>query len=191
MAELLVNLNSGTDGARLHINELSVSNALKLFPAAEAVAITLFSAIVGVGAGAGATRHYRSQDDIPRLATVQEAWTFLDQNTDDTDLIDFEATIGDDISLKTHDDFMSTFAVPSMKQALELLDAVLGPDACPIYRTTVIGNPDKLVLLDNDTVTLFANYTEAWTARNRSPTISTALIPRDRDDRQQKCMHDE
>ena len=89
--------DEGPEGFSLYLGEVSTSYGLALFEASTPLTVVSFGA-TGYGRLGWAT-----EKDIPHLSTVAAARAFLDEH-ERLGLIDFEARLGDDVSLASHDD---------------------------------------------------------------------------------------
>ena len=162
MKQFLVSFDEPAGGARLSVFGLSTVDALRLFEPSTPIVITHFSSFVDIWR----SRRYCSQDDIPPIATVGDAVSYLDGIDAELDLIDFDATV-DNTALSTHDDGEATFHVFSKSRVIELLDAIFGPKAAASIGTFVLDHPGQSVLIEDGRVVAVSNTFEEVLASNR------------------------
>ena len=138
---------------RLHVAEMSTLAALKIFAASDAVVITEF------GAHNNDTYNgWVSKNDLPRdLYTVGEVVDLLTSNNN-LRLVDFSGMVGQGNSLSTHDDSEASFTFLNITTAQEVLRNLISDDADSELFLTVLNNPGKYILLDNNKAKIFNTF---------------------------------
>jgi hypothetical protein len=149
--------DEGPDGFQLYLAELSTAEGLALFDPATPIAIASFGATSYRNLG------WATEEDLPPLATAGAARAFLDAQPA-LGLIDFEALVGDDASLSSHDDGECHLWFRERAALTEMLCMVVPAEHRGRLVHAVLTHPGRYVTLgDTGALVFFASF-EAYLA---------------------------
>lgn len=150
-----------TEGFRLYLGEVSTAEGLALFE--ESTAIT----IVRFGATGYACFDWATEADLPPLPTVGAVRGFIAENDTDLGLIDFEAQLGSDVSLSSHDDGECSLLFRERPAILVMLRRVVPPVHAEPVIQALLTNPGHYVTCDSTGIIGVFTTFEAYLASRR------------------------
>lgn len=153
--------DEGADGFGLYLGEISTADGLALFQPSTSITILEF----------GATGYERvgwaTVQDLPPLRTAGEARAFLDAH-EALGLIDFEARLGDDVTISSHDDGECHLRFRDRKALIEVLQQLVPEAHAGRVMHAVLTSQGRYVVCDpQGTITTFATF-EAYLASSRA-----------------------
>jgi hypothetical protein len=150
--------DEGPAGFSLYLGEVSTSYGLALFDASKPLAVVRFGA-TGYGRLGWATEKH-----LPPLPTAGAARAFLDEH-EGIGLIEFEARLGDDVWLASHNDGECHLRFRERPALMAVLQRVVPPVEGGRVINALLANPGHYVRWDAGTVRTFPD-------RMRPPTPS-------------------
>jgi hypothetical protein len=143
--------DEGPEGFGIYLGEVSTSYGLALFDPNTPLEVVYFGA-TGYGQLGWAT-----EKDLPQLSTVGAAREFLDDH-EGLGLIDFEARLGEDVWLASHDDGECHLCFGERAALMAALQRVVPPTDGGRVIHALLTNPGHYVTWDAGTVRTFPTF---------------------------------